>query len=290
MLAIEPLASYLQSRYPVRGKGNAYQPVEGRVLRRDDHPAPRTNLRADAAAVGCIADVLVLALRIFLLPGFRTISRYLRRLHWERRALDWNSNCKWGLLEPIYDATLDRLGNARNASGWWGTVVLVAEGGCILPHSGSEPHFLAIPSVREWLSNEYVRTDLKVLASEMILGVALDTVAARRRLSDWYAHYTAEDSARAASRIDAAVSGLVAGVLSSLNVSEQLLVDVMRQSNVARKEAQITTFCYKCESNRSAANKNSHDAGEGHGPLKRTAWKSDLLVGPPCDEGPICGV
>jgi hypothetical protein len=122
----------------------------------------------------------------------------------------------------------------------------------------------------------------------MILGVALDVVAARRRLSDWYAHYTAEDSARAASRIDAAVSGLVAGVLSTLNVSEQLLIDVMRQSNVARKEAQIT--CHKCEGNRSAANKNSHAAGKGHGPVKRTAWKSDLSVGPPCDEGPICGV
>jgi hypothetical protein len=259
MSTMELLANRPQSGLTALSESNSYvRPIARRDFRRDDYSASPTAKRPPASPLGpigfCIGTLLGGALQALLLPGLRATSKYLRRLHDERAAIDCGSGREWGRLEKIYNRTLDRLGDTRNTAGLWQRLVLVAEADCVLPYRVSEPHFLAIPSVREWLSNAYVRADLKLLASEKIFGTATDTDAARQRLADWYAHYTAEDSALAVARINAAISGLVAGVLSNLNRSEQLLIELMRYSNLSRRQTQTPMFCYDRE--RLVANNN----------------------------------
>jgi len=176
-----------------------------------------------------IAALLTIAMRLL-----RT-----RRLRHERRAMAPGVHNEADLLDRLYVATLDRLGD-RNASTWWRKVILKAQGDFVLPpgdDNRSGPHFLRLESVREWLSDYQVRADFKVLATQAILACGTDAPAARARLAVSYAHYTLDDPATAKARIEAVVCGLVAGVLIALSHSQQVLVALTRQNNLHRNHA-----------------------------------------------------
>jgi hypothetical protein len=137
-----------------------------------------------------------------------------------------------GIINGLYDQTLDRLGNNKKEPSWWRCIVLTAEGDYILPYKHLDPHFLRIASVRDWLSNCDVRDEFKTLATRKILGDSTDTKVLRQRLAQSYAHYTAEDPSLAAAAIETVQNGLIAGVTSALNPSHRIIVDLIRESNL----------------------------------------------------------
>ena len=58
-----------------------------------------------------------------------------------------------------------------------------------------------------------------------------------RRLAQCYARYTFDDPVFAELPIDTGVRGLVAGALSSLSASQQLMVSLMRKNNLRTNRA-----------------------------------------------------
>jgi hypothetical protein len=165
-----------------------------------------------------------------IVPGWPATS-HLRRLGCERVVMAAGAFREADSLDRAFDATLDRLGNAKDEASWWRKLVLTAEGDYVLPYNGFDPHFLRIPSVRDWLSNGYVRADLKTLATEKILASGRNTDITRERLACSYARYTAEDPGLAAGTIDVVVNGLVAGILSALSPSQRIVADLMRENS-----------------------------------------------------------
>jgi hypothetical protein len=175
----------------------------------------------------CAAVLLGMILRLFwLLPG-KPAAR-LNRLYWERNAMAPEAAAPASQLDRSYNATLDRLG-ADNETSWWRELILNAEGDYVLPYRNSDPHPLRIASVRDWLSDCYVRTDLKALATEKILAGSTNSVAVRERLAQSYARYTSDDPHLASGPIHIALLGLIAGVNSTLDPSDRILLDLMRE-------------------------------------------------------------
>ncbi len=76
------------------------------------------------------------------------------------------------------------------------------------------------------------------MATEKILALGSDTGAIRTRLAQSYADYTSEDPSFAATRIDAAVRGLIAGALAALSPNERLIVGLLRETKPCSKGAQ----------------------------------------------------
>lgn len=227
-----------------------HESMTDRTVGREPAAAYRaTAVAADLGAIGaCIATVLTQALKVCAL--------LLPRLRHERRAMNVDAPKNRDFLDCIYNATLDRLGNNWGEPSWWRKVIRKAQGDYILPRqkTGSDPaapHFLRIASVREWLSDYHVRDDLKALATDEILGeCGADTAIRRDRLAQAYARYTFDDPSMSGSAIDTAVSGLIAGVLSSLSPSEQIMVNLMRAHNlrISRSNAEVRSTLARIES------------------------------------------
>ncbi len=189
------------------------------------------SLNNGTASLGTFGNGVAVLLRTllklsWLLPGAR-----FSRLRCERRAVGPGRRPQANILDYIFDATLDRMGNNRNEPSWWRSIVLTAEGDYMLPYSEFDPHFLRIPSIRDWLSDCYVRADLKVLAKERLLAEGTETRAVRERLAVSYSRYTSDDPAFATASIDTALLGLTAGALSTLSPSERIIVELMRETN-----------------------------------------------------------
>jgi hypothetical protein len=191
-----------------------------------------TGLDGDLWSISrCIAAVLTNVLKMRSLLSLRATGEGFNRLRSERGAMAPEAGNNADLLDGIYDATLDRLGNGRGEPSWWRRVVLKAEGDYVLPYQKLDPHILRIESVREWLSDYRVRADLKALATERILAYETDAGVIRARLAQSYARCTLDDSASAQVHIETVLSGLVAGALSSLGPSERMMVSLIQQSN-----------------------------------------------------------
>jgi hypothetical protein len=174
-----------------------------------------------------------------LLPS--SISAHLKRLEQVRHSFATTAPRETEILSGIFDTALDRLGNVHTGSGWR-NVLARAEADYILPPERSddnpaalEPHFLRIESVRDWLGDHLVRSDLKALAIEELLGFGSDSETFQRRLTQSYARYTGECSVFAKLRIDTVLSGLVALVKSSLSNSERLMIELVRENNLRIK-------------------------------------------------------
>ena len=233
------LATELERRY--QANNGASQAATRTVIAREQPvcgPITEGALSSTEGALSsigtCMAAVLTNLLQIpSLLVRGRT-GAHLRRLRCERRAMAPEAKSKIDLLDSAYEATLDRLGDYRKEP-WWRKILLKAEGDYVLPYGKSDhfgPHFLRIESVCQWLSDYHVRADLKVLATERILVVGADTEAVRARLAQSYARYTFDDPILAKTPIDTVVCGLVAGALSSLGPSEQMMLSLIRESNI----------------------------------------------------------
>jgi len=99
------------------------------------------------------------------------VSPTVRKLHAERTAgrapvsLDPDSDP----LNDILGGALNRLGAIEDNKSWWKDLLT----GTVKTYT--RPDFFELPSVRDWLSEEQVKTDLKTLARARLIGEDLDT-------------------------------------------------------------------------------------------------------------------
>jgi hypothetical protein len=111
---------------------------------------------------------------------------YLRRMHRERQAGQIPFSVGIDLLEQGVDATFDRLRGGNIDDTWWHN---------LLNHIGHQfvaPDFLRMPALQEWLANEQVQSDFKVLARQRIIGSDTDDQETWTHLQQAYAAMTRE--------------------------------------------------------------------------------------------------
>lgn len=240
-------------RAPQQAAMKIAPPQPKRGARQPASASARVASRSTGLASGLRSLAAALTQVLKIVPS--KVGARWRRLRCERRAMGCDAWRPTNLLDHLYDQTLDRLGDTRSEPSWWRKVILQAEGDYILPQEksgddGDGPHFLRIPSAREWLSDYQVRADLKALATEKILADGAATGELRGRLAQSYAHHTLDDPALAGVRINTVLNGLVAGALSALGPREHVIVSLMRESNLRtqRSHAEVLAAISRIES------------------------------------------
>ena len=162
-------------------------------------------------------SILAAALR----PVFGAAAQHASRLHTERSAVGSTYNA--GLLEHTINDTLNRLRGGNVTDTWWRNLLAVVE------HKYVAPDFLKVHAIREWLGQEEVAKDFRVLAADLVMGVSVERTEERERLAAEYSKYTGEDRRRAHGPIDAVTGILVAGYLSSIPSNQRALAGMLQQ-------------------------------------------------------------
>ena len=125
-------------------------------------------------------------------------------------------------MDDILNETMASLRGGSIEAPWWQNV---------LHRIGQKyiaPDFLTKPALQEWLSEERVADDLKVLARARIMGSVIDNEETRTRLVRSYSDRTGEADQYAKAPIDVSVAILVAGYIASIP-SDQLPIAGMFQ-------------------------------------------------------------
>ena len=156
-----------------------------------------------------------------LRPVFRAVTQHVSRLHAERSAVRPTYNAS--LLEHTINDTLNRLRGGNVTDTWWRNL-LTAVG-----HKYVAPDFLKVHAIREWLRQEDVAKDFRVLAADLVMGVSVERSEERERLAAEYSNSTGEDRRRAHGPIDAVTGILVAGYLSSIPSNQRPLAGILQQ-------------------------------------------------------------
>jgi hypothetical protein len=154
----------------------------------------------------------------------------VKRLRDERHAAD-SASIQTELLESILDQTLSRLQNISAHDAWWRSLLQRAATQYV------RPEYLEKPAIHEWLSEDGVRDDLKLLARIQLLPGSSDEVSIKARLADRYSVYTGETAQLATGPIDAIINILVAGALAG---KSELLVAGLVQESYAQTTTQLS--------------------------------------------------
>jgi len=99
----------------------------------------------------------------------------------------------------------------------------------VVEHKYVAPDFLKVHAIREWLSQEKVAEDFKILAADLIMGAAVERPEERQRLTTEYMRCTGEDRHRAHGPIDVVTGILVAGFLCSIPANQRPLAGMLQQ-------------------------------------------------------------
>ena len=162
-------------------------------------------------------SILAAALR----PVFSAVTQHVARLHAERSAVRPTYNAS--LLEHTINDTLNRLKGGNITDTWWRNLLTVVE------HKYVAPDFLKVHAIREWLGQEKVAKDFKVLAADLVMGAPVERPKERERLAIEYTKCTGEDRHRAHGPIDVLTGILVAGYLSSIPANQRALAGMLQQ-------------------------------------------------------------
>jgi alpha-D-ribose 1-methylphosphonate 5-triphosphate synthase subunit PhnI len=111
---------------------------------------------------------------------------YLRRISRERQAGQMPFSVNNDILEQGVDATFDRLRGGNIYDTWWPNLLNR------IGHQFVAPDFLRMPALQEWLANEQVQSDFKVLARQRIIGSDTDDQETWTHLQQAYAAMTRE--------------------------------------------------------------------------------------------------
>ena len=149
----------------------------------------------------------------------------VKQLRAERRAGADFANVKTALLDAPLEETLNRLQDIEAHDTWWRELLQRAESAYV------RPDYLAKPSIREWLNEAVVRSDLKTLARASLLPGTVDQAAIRARLAERYAHYTGEAGPLARGPIEAIVNILLAGTLARGTKGDLLIAGLVQESH-----------------------------------------------------------
>jgi hypothetical protein len=149
---------------------------------------------------------------------------HLRQLHAERQAGRESTVIHTDFIDSSLEATLSRLQQIEANDPWWHELYQRAAIAYV------RPDYLAKPSVREWLTEDAVRHDLKALARGKLLPGSPDEALIRERLASRYAFHTLEAPQLATGPVDAVVNILLAGVLAPLGKETRFLAGLVHDA------------------------------------------------------------
>ena len=167
-----------------------------------------------------------------LQPFVESVYRQCSRLAAERQAGQVPITQPSSVMDDLLTETLRRIRLEDRDSGWWRQLL------DYFGHSFVAPDFLKKPALGEWLDEERVSTDLKLLATDRIIGSDVDQTVTRDRLAKRYAERTGEAQQLAGGPIDVVTGILVAGYVASIP-GDQRAVAGMVQAGTDRIVAAV---------------------------------------------------
>jgi hypothetical protein len=182
--------------------------------------------------ISLLADTLV--------PITQALAPFIQQLRAERRAGGDSARVNPALLDGLFEETLNHLQDIESHDGWWRQLLQRAQAAYV------RPEYLAKPSIREWLSEAAVRSDLKAVARGELLPGSADLAATTARLAERYAVYTGEATRLASGLIGIIVSILLAEALAGAEKGDRLVGGLVQASYVAIA-AQLDTLGEKLD-------------------------------------------
>jgi hypothetical protein len=155
----------------------------------------------------------------------RALAPLIKQLRAERQAGTDFAHVKTALIDALLEETLNRLQDIEWHDTWWRELLQRAASAYV------RPDYLAKPSIREWLSEAAVRSDLKTLARAALLSESVDQAGTTARLVERYAHHTGEAAPFAAGPIEAVVNILLAGTLALGTKGDLVIAGLVQQSH-----------------------------------------------------------
>ena len=168
-----------------------------------------------------MSDPSLSALAAVLRPMVRAVFAHAIRLHAEKSAV--HSSIRSRLLENNLNETLARLRGGGIEDSWWSNVL------ARIGHAYVTPDFLRRPSLQEWLGDERLAKDLKVLARDVIMGEVHSDAERRARLAESYSNHTGEEIQLAEGPIDVITAILVAGYVASIPEDQRPLAGMFQE-------------------------------------------------------------
>ena len=160
-----------------------------------------------------------------LQPFVERVYRKCSRLVAERQAGQVPITQPSSIMDDLLTETLGRIRLEDGDSAWWRQLLNY------FGHSFIAPDFLKKPALGEWLDEERVSNDLKLLATERIIGSDVDQTAIRDRLAKRYAARTGEAQQLSGGPIDVVTGILVAGYVASIPDEQRALAGMLQAGN-----------------------------------------------------------
>ena len=151
----------------------------------------------------------------------------MRRLSAERQAGQVPLTQPSSIMDELLNETLDRIRGDSIDSGWWQS---------LLNQLGQQyiaPDFLRKPALQEWLAEEPVANDLKMIAAWRILATTRDEAAPRYRLAQSYSDRTGEALYFAELPINVVVAILVGGYIGAIRADDRAVAGML-QTGISR--------------------------------------------------------
>lgn len=145
-----------------------------------------------------------------------------RRLYNERRAGQVPVLGGTNLLEKGIDETFDRLQKGCVDNEWWRKLLHSIE------YEYVTPEFLQKPAIQEWLADERINSNIKVLARACIMGDDTNYEEVRSILRSVYAEKTGENEILANGPIEIVIAVLATGYMASIDSKPLLLAGMIQ--------------------------------------------------------------
>ncbi len=135
-------------------------------------------------------------------------------------------------MNLLFNKILERLQGGNIDDAWWSS---------LLHRLGQKyiaPEFLKKPTLQEWLAEDHVADDLKVLATALIMNSASNDASTRARIAQSYSNRTGEARCLADGPIDVVVAILVAGYIASIGSDQHPIAGMVQQ--VSKQVSEIS--------------------------------------------------
>ena len=134
------------------------------------------------------------------------------------------------LMDVDLDKTIARLRGEELDDGWIKPILTT------IVHPFVTPQFLREQEVKDWLADEQVRRDLKILAIRQLLGNTMPDTETRKRLIEAYSVVTTKPAPTALEATNAIVAILVAGYKASLQAKPAPIAGLVQAGTTEHRE------------------------------------------------------
>lgn len=161
----------------------------------------------------------------------QTVSNFLRRLLSEQRAGRSVFPEEVRLMDVELDKTIARLRGEKIEDGWIEPFLTA------VAHPLVTPEFLRGQEVKDWLTDQQVRCDLKALAIGQLLGNTSPDTGSHTRLIEAYSAVSSKPIQTAMEAISGIVAILVAGYQASLQTKPAPIAGLVQAATTEHREA-----------------------------------------------------